>query len=160
MLPIERQEFTIRKWPLYFIAAVFLLMLYILNDKGKIDGAAYFAMGGLFLFLVIYYMLSKCKFIIDDAGITQELFFGKKRELKWNEIVSSNLNWQYYHGHGASLSWDFCGHFRKKISIKTSMYSRKKLRSIAVALIEKSKQAYIDKRIQNVAEGKFPWYIF
>lgn len=159
MIPIERQELTIRRTPLYIIAAVFILLLYILHDTGKIDGAAYFATGGLLLFFVLYRMLLKNKFIVDNDGITQELFFRKTKEMKWHEIVSSGLNWQY-HGHGANLSWNFFDRSGKKISIQAAMYSRNKLRIIATALVEKNQQACIDKRIIKMAEGRFPWFMF
>lgn len=33
MFPIERQEFTVRKWPLYFVAAVFVVFLYAIDKQ-------------------------------------------------------------------------------------------------------------------------------
>jgi hypothetical protein len=41
-----------------------------------------------------------------------------------------------------------------------SFYSRKDLRKIAEAVVIKCAKAEIDPRIQNMAEGRFPWYIF
>lgn len=160
MLPVQRQEFTIRKWPLYFVVAVYILLLFILNDTGKLqDVKSMIIFVGLTFFLLIYFMLIKNKLIIDNVEITQQLFFGKQKVLKWKEIKSSHLNWNY-HGHGADISWSLIDISGKSINIQTSSYSRKKIRIIAETLIKKCPQALIDNRLRNIAAGKFPWYIF
>lgn len=142
------------------MGSIYIFLLFILKDSGELLGTDSLPIIiGLAVFLLLYFMLSKNKLIIDNDEITQQLFFGKQKTLKWNEIKSSNLNWNY-HGHSADLSWvlnDFTG---KKISIQTSSYSRKKIRIIAEALVEKCPQAVLDERIRNIASGKFPWYIF
>jgi hypothetical protein len=160
MIPVTRQEISIRKGPLYFIAAVFIVFLWALYDQGKIhEGASLAALIGLLAFLLLYRMLSKNKLIIDNEGITQQLFFGKQKELGWKEIKSSHLSW-HYHGHGASLQWDIMPESGKAINLQSSGYNRKSLRIIAEALVEKCPGALIDKRIRNIEEGRFPWYIF
>lgn len=159
MLPIETKELTIRKTPLYFIVAVFIVYLYVLEQSGKFTFANYLAAGGMLLLLFIYYVLTKNKLIIDNDGITQQLFFRKQRELKWNEIKSSKLEWEY-HMHGANLGWITTPFIGKAIRFETWFYSRKKLKLIAEALVQKCNTADIDKKIISMAEGKFPWYIF
>ncbi len=104
-------------------------------------------------------MLSKNKLIIDNEGITQQLFFGKLKEFKWKEIRASHLSW-IYHVHGASLEWVIVSSSGKSINLQTSSYNRKNMRFIAEAIVEKCPHAKIDKRIINMAEGKFRWYIF
>lgn len=160
MLPVIRQEFIPRKWPLYFVGLIFIFLLFILTGTGKLqDVDSLPVIIGLAVFLFLYFMLSKNKLIIDNDEISQQLFFGKQKVLKWNEIRSSHLNW-HYHGHSADLSWEFIDFSGKKISIQTSSYSRKNIRLIAGVLVEKSPQAVLDERIQKIASGIFPWYIF
>lgn len=156
---MERQEFTVRKWPLYFTAAIFIFLLVYLNDTGKIkDIDSLPVLIGLTVLILIYFLLSKNKLLIDNDGITQRSFFGRLKELKWNEIISSSINWSF-HGHTADLSWEFIDFSGNLISIQTSYYSRNKLKLIAIVLLEKSQQALADERIKNIAAGKFPWYI-
>ena len=160
MLPVIRQEFTPRKWLLYFVGLVYILLLFIFANTRKLtEPDSLPLLIGLGIFLVVYYMLSKNKLIIDNDELTQQLFFGKQKVLKWREIRSSHLNW-HYHGHGADLTWEFIDLTGKKISIQTSSYSRKKIRIIAGILVEKCPQADLDERIRRIASGKFPWYIF
>ena len=160
MLSVQRQEFTIKKWPLYFVVTIYIGLLFILNDTGKLqDEKSIIIFSALPVFLFIYFMLLKNKLVIDNDEITQQLFFGKHKVLKWKEIKSSHLNW-HYHGHSADLSWSFIDFSGKVINIQTSSYSRKKIKFIAEVLIEKSPQAVIDSRLKNIAAGKFPWYIF
>ncbi len=160
MLPIQRQEFTIRKWPLYFVVAVYILLLFILNNTGKLDEEKFLVISaGLAFLLLLYFLLTKNKLIIDNDEITQQLFFGKPKVLKWKEIKFSYLNW-HFDGHTADLSWSFIDFSGKAINIQTSSYSRKKIKLIAEAVIEKCPQAFIDNRLKNITAGKFPWYIF
>lgn len=159
MSSIQRQEFTIRKWPLYFVVAVYILLLLILNYTGKFDEEKLLVISAALAFLLlIYFMALKNKLIIDNDEITQQLFFGKPKVLKWKEIKSSHLNW-HFNGHTADLSWSFIDFSGKAINIQTSSYSRKKIKIIAEVLIEKSPQAIIDNRLRNIVAGKFPWYI-
>ena len=157
---IQRQEFTIRKWPLYFVAAVYILMLFIFYDSGKLnEPSSLILLVSLALFGLLFFMLSKNKLVIDNDEITQHLFFGKQKVIKWKTLQSSVLNW-HYHGHGADLSWSFTDEEGKTINIQTTAYSRNKLKAIAEALIAKAPQAVTDKRLKEIAAGKFPWYIF
>jgi len=126
MLPIQRPEFTIRKWPLYFVVAVYILLLFILNNTGKLDEEKLLIISvALAFFLLIYFMALKNKLIIDNDEIAQQLFFGKQKVLKWKEVRSSHLNW-HFDGHSADLSWSFIDSTGKAINIQTSSYSRKK----------------------------------
>ncbi len=159
-LPIERQELHIRKWPLYFIAAVFVVFIIVLDRTGKLgDIGLMLAAGGLVVFSILYFMLSKNKLIVDNDGITQQLFFGKQKVILWKNLVSSSFHW-HYHGHGASLQWEFCGIDGKKIILQSSFYSRSSLRLLADALMDKRGEIVLDKRIKRMAENDFPWYIF
>jgi hypothetical protein len=161
MLPILRQEITMRKWPLYLLTALFFFIVFIISrDNSNANHTkVLLAVGGLFLFIVLYYFLSKKKIVLDNDSLTIQLFFGKLQELKWKEISAVAFKW-HFHGHGASLAWEFIPSSGKKISIQPSFYSRKNLQAIAETLVEKCPQAIIDKRILRIAGGKFPWYIF
>lgn len=160
MFPIERQEFTVRKWPLYFVAALFVVFIYVIGKTGRQnDITSLLAAGGVMLFLFVYYMLSKSKLIIDNDGITQQLFLGKQKEILWKELTASSFQW-HYHGHGASLQWEFTSITGKKIGFQSSGYSRTILREIAIALMGKRPDIVTDKRILRIAAGDFPWYIF
>jgi len=160
MLYIPTQELKFRKMPLYIILAILFFFGYILVDTDKIDDTVSLMAGVVFLLLFfLFYFLSKLKFMIDNEGITHDKFFGKPKELQWTDIKSSELTW-HYHGHGASLSWEFISFSGKSLSFNPSYYSRKHLRPLAEALVLKCHEAVIDKRIVNMAKGKFPWYLF
>jgi hypothetical protein len=160
MLPITTQEIKFRKMPLYVIAAILVLFGYILIDTGKLNDTANLVAGGIVLaILLLFYFSSKLNLVIDNDGITQERFFGKVMELPWTNIKTSSLAW-HFHGHGANLLWEFTCYEGKNFSITPTYYSRKDVRLLAEAVVLKCKQAVIDKRIINMANGKFPWYIF
>ena len=159
MLQIQRQEFKIRKWPLYFVVAVYILMLFILNETGKLkDVDSIIIFGVIAILFLLYFMLIKNRLIIDNDEITLQLFFGKQKIIKWKEIKASHLNW-HFNGHSADLSWSFIDFSGKSINIQTSSYSRNTIKQIAEILIEKCPQALIDSRLKDIAAEKFPWYI-
>jgi len=56
MIPIETQIIKIRKWPLYIMAAIFFLFVFIVLDKPEHTSLKnYFILGGLILFTVLSY---------------------------------------------------------------------------------------------------------
>jgi hypothetical protein len=160
MIPIETQLIQIRKWPLYIMAAVFFLFVFIVFDKPEHGSAKnYSIVGGLILFTLFYFFLSRTKIILDNEGITVSHIFIKSINVKWNEIKASDISWQI-EGHTANIYWTIISDNNKKITLQPSFYSRKNLLLIAEILIEKSPAARIDNRIRKIADGKFPWYLF
>lgn len=161
MTPIQTHLIIIRKWPLYIMAAIFFLFVFTAFDKPEHSSVkGYCILGGLIVFTLFSYFLSKTRIILDNEGITVSHIFNKSTSIKWNEIKASGIAWQIEGGHTANIYWTILSDNNKKITLQPSFYSRKNLRLIAEILVEKSKGAIIDTRTRRIAEGRFPWYLF
>lgn len=156
---IPTYEIIFSKRPAYIIAAVLILFVYIVVADSKTSVQLIASAGTLVLLLMLFLALSRLKLTIDNNGITQQLFFQKQKELRWEQIIATALVW-HYHGHGATLNWEFTVSSGKKFVIVPTFYSRKDLKLIAEVLCEKCVAASIDDKILKMADGKFPWYIF
>ena len=161
MIPIQTHLITIRKWPLYIMAAIFFLFVFTVFDKPEQTSIkGYCILGGLILFTLFSYFLSKTRIILDNEGITVSHLFNKSTSIQWNEIKTSGISWQMEGIHTANIYWTILSDHNKKITLQPSFYSRKNLRLIAETLIEKSPGARIDTLTRKVADGRFPWYLF
>ncbi len=159
-LPLVREEIKVKKWPfIIFIALYLLFFLFVINVKLIEDSLKWIVAGSILFIVVLSYIVMKVKIVIDNTGIVQQILIGKQKELEWQDIKSTRINWEI-NIHGAELSWDFIGASGKTLRINPSYYSRRNLKMIAEALLSKCAHADLDKRIFQMAEGKFPWYIF
>ena len=128
-------EIKVRKGPLYFMAALFVLFVLIVADKSKeTEWTAWLAAGGMFLFILLFFALQKLKLNIDNDALTNDLFFGKTKVFNWSEITSVQLHW-HFHGHAANLALEIMNAAGKKTSIQPSFYTRKNLRTLAEAIM-------------------------
>jgi hypothetical protein len=160
MLPVNPIEIKTRKGPMYMILVVLVFFIGIVMDSDKNqDVMVWVAVLVLMLVGLLLFGLSKLKLIADNDGITQERFFGKSAEIKWSDMASTSLVW-HFHGHGANMTWEMKSVSGKIFSLTPSFYSRKDLRELSEIIIGKCPQGSVDKRIVNMAQGKFPWYIF
>ena len=92
-IPIETQILKIRKWPLYIVAAIFFLWIFIAFDKPEHRSVkSYFFWGGLTIFTLVFYLLSKTEIRLDNEEITVTRFSSKSTAIKWKEIRLSELN--------------------------------------------------------------------
>jgi hypothetical protein len=159
MLIIPTRVIRMRKGPMYVMVIFLLLFVFIAFDRpGLADTEAWIAAGGLALFIVVFYFLGKTRIIIDNERLKFQYFFKKQAVIAWEDMLSTKLGW-HYHGHGATIEWEFISRSGKK-TFYPFFYSRKSLQLIAEALMEKCPDAVTDKRIRNMAAGKFPWYLF
>ena len=159
-LPLTREEIKVRKWPfIIFLALYLLFVLYVIDVKSIEDSLKWILAGSLLFITVLFYVVINNKIIIDNKGIVQQILIGKQKDLEWIDIKSTKINWDI-NIHGGELSWEFIGISGKTIKINPSYYSRRNLKQIAEALLSKCDHADLDIRIFEMAEGKFPWYIF
>ena len=157
MFPLETTILRPRRWPAILMAAIAIAILFI-PQKNNEHIAIYMAIG-VFVFSVLFWIfLSKSTIVVDDSGLTYKTAF-VKREVFWKGVSKTYLK---YHRHGKSGSyyWNFEGPAGRKVKFSIKLYSRKDLRIIAEAVTMKCKDADIEQRIYNMAEGHFPWYIW
>jgi hypothetical protein len=160
MFPIETTTLRARPWPAYLLMAisglVFIPRFFFLPEKT--GGVMYIGIG-LFIFsIIVWFLLSKSRIIIDDAGLNYKTVFTTK-EVLWNSVSKTYLKYRQ-HGRSGSYYWYFENPYGRKIKFPIRLYSRKNLRTIAEALTTKCQNADIERRIYDMAEGQFPWYIW
>lgn len=106
---------------------------------------------GMYIFIINSYVE------LDNDGITSKNPFRTKNIL-WKNITRSYFK-VVHTGKSSKRMWYF-ENDKNSFRFATNLYSRSSLREIAEALIAKCPNAAIDQKIRNIAEGRFPWYIF
>lgn len=107
---------------------------------------------------ILYATTKKIKIYIDeDKMVISDLL--KKKTILWTDISSSDISWSAEGSHSISLNWIFKKVNNKSVEIRLGYYSRIDMTILANQLIEKAKDASISKKIYNIAEGKFLWYL-
>ena len=157
MFPIETTVLRQRTWPALLIMAMGIGIFFIPGNQ-KQDVPMYIGIGIIALSVGLFFLISKSQIIVDDTGITKKTVF-KTKEMPWGSISKTYLKSEH-HGKSRSLHWYFEDHHGKKTKFQIDLLSRKNLRIIAEAITMKCKTANIEKRIYDMAEGQFPWYIW
>jgi|SRR6478672_9463209 hypothetical protein len=157
MFPIETTVLRQRTWPAFLMTAAGLGVLFI-PSKQNTNVPVYVGLGIVAFSILLYFLISKSQLIVDDAGITKKNLL-KTKQIAWETIGKTYLK-REHHGKSSNLYWVFEDPNGKKSKIQIDLLSRKSLRVIAEAITMKCKTASIEKRIYNMAEGEFPWYIW
>ncbi len=160
MFPIEPTTFRARPWPAYLLMAVcalsFMPQMFFLPQKTSFP---IYVSIGLFIFsIVLWILFSKAGITIGDSGLVCKTVFTTK-EVVWNSISKTYIKYRR-HGKSGSYYWYFENNDGRKVKFSMKLYPRKSLRSIAEAVTMKCRNAEIEKRIYDMAEGQFPWYIW
>lgn len=159
MFPIESTTFRPRPWPPFLMLAAGVAVLLIPQNNGHNITAIYIGIGILVFSIVLWLLLSKAGIAINDSGLTCKTVFTSSREVLWNSVSKTYIK---YHRHGktGSYYWYFENPDGRKLKFSMKLYPRKSLRAIAEAVTMKCRNAEIEKRIYDMAEGQFPWYIW
>ena len=157
MFPIETTVLRPRTWPAFLIMAIGIGIFFIRGTQ-KQNVPAYVGIGLFVLAVVVYVLISKSQVIVDDAGIYHKTAF-KTKEILWTAIARTYLKSEH-HGKSRSLYWYFDDLQGRKSRFRVDLLSRKNLRVLAEAITMKCKSCDIEKRIYDMAEGQFPWYIW
>lgn len=158
MLPLETTYLRPRSYILLIptlIAVGFFLFLGI--QENLENNEQYFMLIPIGIMVLIWLGYRKAQITIDNDGLTHKTIFFTKQFL-WSEVIKTYIKYRH-HGKSGSHYWFFelAG---RRVKFSTAFYSRKSLQKIAEAVVEKCKNAAIEERIQKMAEGRFPWYIF
>ena len=157
MFPVETTILRQRTWPAFLVMAIGIGIFFI-PQKQNDRLPFYIAAGFLALSIGLYFFISRSQLIVDDEGITKKNVF-KTKQVTWASVSKTYLK-REQHGKSSSLYWVFEDQHAKKNKIQVDLLSRKSLRVIAEAVTMKCKDAHIEKRIYNMAEGEFPWYVW
>jgi c-di-AMP phosphodiesterase-like protein len=135
-----------------------VLILVIVANTTDSTSTLKIASGVMLLIPIAAYIFIINSYIeFDNDGITNKNPF-RITSIQWKDVTRSYFR-VVHTGKSSKRMWYF-ENFEKKFRFATNLYSRKALRAIAEALITKCPNAEIDQKIRNIAEGKFPWYIF
>jgi hypothetical protein len=158
MLPIETTTLRPRLWPFFLIIAAGILLFFFSSQKNNSQHLIWFEIGFIVFVLVLWFLLSRANIVVDDSGLVHKNIFTTK-EIAWDGVVKSYIKYRHY-GKSGSYYWHFENSNGEKARFSIKLYSRSSLRVIAEAVIMKCKNADIEQRILNMAEGQFPWYIW
>jgi hypothetical protein len=81
------------------------------------------------------------------------------REIRWHDLIRSDVYWTIEGLHTASINWSFQTS-NKNLEIRLGFFSRSDMQVLAQQLIDQAPQAVLSNKIYQFAEGKFPWYLF
>lgn len=158
MLPIQTTHLRPRKFvfliPLAFCIGLFIIVGMQKNLPTEVELIFLIPLG---ILLIIWLGFRRILLTIDNEGLTYKSIF-RTRQFSWNEVQKTYIKYKS-HGKGGNHYWFFelaNGRFK----FTTGLYSRKSLQQVAQAVLEKCNNAQVEDRILNMAEGKFPWYMF
>lgn len=157
-LPIEPLILKPRLTMLYIGAGSGLLIFFILRnnmDTGQLDWIILFIAG---FCLLLWFLLRKTELRIDNDGLTHKTFFST-RQARWEEVAKTYIKYEH-RGKSGRYYWNFIMTGGKDLKFSSSLYSRQSLRQIAEAVTTKCDKAEIQDRIYQMAQGRFPWYMF
>lgn len=157
MIPIGTTELHVRTWPAFLVLA-FAIGFFFIPDKENNHVVQYIALGLAVFAGLLWYFISRTRVIINDSGIIYQTAFSS-REILWQNIEKSYIK-SRQQGESRSTFWFFEATGGQKLKFSIDLHSRKNLRAIAQALTMQSKQADIEKKIYDIAEGHFPWYMW
>jgi hypothetical protein len=157
MFPIETTILRKRPWPAFLVLAIGIGIFFIPGNQ-KQQVPLYIGVGFIVLSILIFILISKSDITVDDTGITHKNLF-KTTEITWTSISRTYLKSEH-HGKSRRLYWYFEDLQGRKSKFQVDLLSRKNLRVLAEAITMKCKSADIEKRIYDMAEGQFPWYIW
>ena len=157
MFPIETTSLRKRPWPAFLILAIGI-GIFLIPGNQKQNVPVYIGVGFILLSILIFILISKSEIIVDDTGITHKNLFTTK-EIAWANISRTYLKSEH-HGKSRRLYWFFEDLRGKKSKLQVDLLSRKNLRILAEAVTMKCPSSDIEKRIYDMAEGQFPWYIW
>ena len=106
---------------------------------------------------IVFIALLKNRIIIDDQGITRQNLFGEKY-ISWQGIQQVYTTYER-RGKSRSLFFNFIKE-GNRYRFAVAMYGRNSIQNIAGAIILKCSDAVMDPQINEMAEGRFPRYIF
>ncbi len=158
MLPDSTISLHPRKWPALIPFGFAVLIFGFLHPPIKDQNLTYICLSLVALSLFLWWVLSKAYIKADPSGLVIGNVF-RQREMAWTSVSESYILYRH-HGKSGSYYWFFLSKDGKKIRFSVRLYSRPNLQMLAEMLLTQSKDAMIEDRVRNMAEGRFPWYIF
>lgn len=157
MFPTEPIVLRSRPWPAYVALAVSLGVIF-LPFRNRDHSLIYVGMGLLVFSIVLWFLVSRVRIIINDLGIAYRTVFSTI-EVSWQSVSKTYIRY-HQHGKSGSFDWYFESSTGNTQKFPINLLSRKSIRVIAEAVTQKCRDAEIEKRIHDMAEGAFPWYIW
>lgn len=158
MLPIQTTYLRPRGFifliPLVFCIALFIIVGTQTNVPKEVE---FIFLIPLVILLIFWIAFRKTQITIDNEGLSYKSIFTSK-QFAWGDVNKTYIKYKS-HGKSGNHYW-FFELINGRFKFTTGLYSRRSLQQIAQAVMEKCKNAQVEDRILNMAEGKFPWYIF
>jgi hypothetical protein len=159
VIPIQTTHLRPRSYFALLAMIPVVLYLYVALKMNREDQTLWIITGFISAIpLGIFFYNWKSRVLIDNDGITSKTPFNE-RAINWKDITRSYLKVRHT-GKSSQRRWHFENITGKGPSFSTGLYSRRSLRTIAEALTTKCPNAEIEPKIRDMAEGRFPWYIF
>lgn len=157
MIPVQTTYLRPRSGIILLALIPVLIIIVVANTTNNDNNLKIVSALMLLIPLAIYIFIVNSYIEFDNDAITHKNPF-RSKSILWKEVTRSYFR-VIHTGKSSKRMWYFENDI-KTFRFATNLYSRKALRSIAEALITKCPEAHIDQKIRNMAEGKFPWYIF
>jgi hypothetical protein len=156
---IKQNTLRINLLPFYIMTILYLSLI-LFYRNGEIDIVDYILFGAALFFPLIGIILYKFTGIkIEDEGLVDIGLFRDKKIL-WNDIVKVNNEW-HSSSYSRNISYSIKLTFNNREHyISLSDYSRKNIQILCQSIVSACPNAEIFDKVDDMAEGKFPWYIF
>jgi c-di-AMP phosphodiesterase-like protein len=157
MIPVQTTFLRPRSGIILLVLIPVLIMVVVANTVNNDSTLKIASVLMLVIPVAIYIFVTNSYVEFDNDGITYRNPF-KTRTILWKNITRSYMK-VIHTGKSSKRMW-YLENDKEQFRFATNLYSRTALRSIAEALLQKAPQAEIEQKIRDMAEGKFPWYIF
>jgi c-di-AMP phosphodiesterase-like protein len=157
MIPIQTTYLRPRSGIILLTLIPIIILIAVANTTNNDNNLKVASALMLLIPIGLYIFITNSYVEFDNESITSKNPF-RTRNILWKDVTRSYMK-VIHTGKSSKRMWYF-ENYNKRFRFATNLYSRKALRTIAEALVTKCPGAEIDQRIKDIAEGKFPWYIF
>jgi hypothetical protein len=109
----------------------------------------------LFLLITSRYItiyLDEEKMVVSDAL--------RKRTVFWADVYASSIGWELEGMHGGKPAWTIRLKDSRQVDLNLGYYSRRDMTLLARFFLARTGGAVLSQKIHDIAEGRFPWYLF
>ena len=127
----------------------------------ELDGKAFLfflAAWGVIALLILATTIPT-KIVLLHDGFVYTPSFGKSQKLRWSEVTSTSIEVLPVAA-TVYFTWNVQTFSGRHVDIQLGYFSRSDMRLFATQLIQHTKGAHISAKVQAIAEGRFPWWLF
>jgi hypothetical protein len=148
-----------RKWPVWILFAIMggPWIFVLASDPHDRVALAFLLLAGCFCLLLLFMSKFITIYLDDEKMVVSDAW--RKRTLYWSDVQASSIEWGIEGHHGGRLTWIFRKSDGSPVDLTLGYYSRADMTLLARFLTDKARGATFSRKVRDMAEGRFPWYL-